>query len=868
VSLLARSSARYLLKRPLRALLAVAGIALGVSVVVAIDRVNASAERAFRLSTEAVAGRATHQISGGSLGLDERLLATFRAAAPGLPFAPIVEDVVVLPSPDGRGRNRTLRLLGVDPFSEPPFRSLLAGSAQPAAGSLDVARLLTERGAVLLSAVTAAELGLEAGDRFTVRVGTRPRELSVLGTIEPADETARAALANLLVADIATAQETLGLIGRLSRVETLAAPSEPAAAAALEALTRGLPPGAVLEPTAARAGALETMTRAFRLNLRALSWLALLCGALLIYNTMSFSVVERRSLFGLLRAVGASRHEVFLLVLAEAAALGLLGSALGGAAGAWLGRGLVALVTQTINDLYFVLSVRDAAAASGSILRGGAIGLAVTLLAAAAPAREAMGVDPRSAIAQSALEIKARRWSGGALFVGVGCFALSALCFVVDARSLPWAFAGLFALLVGAAAVTPAATAAFGSAIGAVPGIGLRTRLAARGLVRSLSRTAVAVAALSLAIATAIGVDLMITSFRGAVETWLSGTLAADFYVAPPQRMATAAQLVIPDELVAEARALPGIERVHTLRTATAPSGSAVGARGGAPLRVSGIDLSRRGFEAFDLGAAGGGSSAYRVWEDFQAGAAIVSQPLAYNRRLKVGDTLTLASPAGSRVVPIRGIFRDYGPGDGVVVVADATFRAVWPEAKVAALSVLAPRGASSAELRALESALRDLAREDREIVVESSRSLREGSMAIFDRTFRVTGVLRLLTLAVAVIGVLAALTSVELERAREFGVLRAQGMTPGELVRLVLTETGLLGLAAALLAMPLGALLSALLVYVINRRSFGWSMDLVLEPRAFAVAAGLALAAALLAGLYPAWRVGRVAPAEVLRSE
>jgi putative ABC transport system permease protein len=862
VSLLARSSARYLLKRPMRALLAVTGIALGVAVVVAIDRVNASAERAFRLSTEAVAGRATHQVSGGSTGLDERLLAKLRDAAPGLPFAPIVEDVVVRPAADARGRSRTLRLLGVDPFSEAPFRALLAGPARTSGAAWDVARLLTEPGAVVLSSATAEDLGVRPGDRFSVRIGTQRRELLLLGTIEPGDESSRAALANLLLADIATAQETLGLVGRLTRIETLAVEGDPADRRALESLARALPPGTVLEPTAARAGALDTMTRAFRLNLRALSWLALLCGALLIYNTMSFSVVERRALFGLLRAAGASRREIFVLVLSEAAALGIIGSALGGVSGAWLSRGLVALVTQTINDLYFVLSVRDAAAAAGSVARGAAIGLGVTLLAAAAPALEAMRVDARSAIARSGLEGKARRWSGLALAVGLACFLASAVCFAIDARSLPWAFAGLFALLAGAAAITPATTAAFGRLVGALPGAGVRTRLAARGLVRSLSRTAVAVAALSLAIATAIGVDLMIGSFRGAVESWLAGTLAADFYVAPPQRMATAAQLVIPDALVAEARALPGVERVHTLRTATVPSETP----GGVPLRVSGIDLSRRGFTAFDLGVSAG--EADRAWEAFQGGAAIVSQPLAYNRGLQVGDVVTLASPAGRREVPIRGVFRDYGPGDGVVVVADAAFRALWPEAKVAAMSVFAPPNARPVELRALETALRDLARADREIVVESSRSLREGSMAIFDRTFRVTGVLRLLTLAVAVIGVLAALTAVELERAREFGVLRAQGMTPAELVRLVLTETGLLGLAAGLLAMPLGALLSALLVYVINRRSFGWSMDLVLAPRAFAIAGGLAVAAALLAGLLPAWRIGRVAPVEALRAE
>ena len=140
--------------------------------------------------------------------------------------------------------------------------------------------------------------------------------------------------------------------------------------------------------------------------------------------------------------------------------------------------------------------------------------------------------------------------------------------------------------------------------------------------------------------------------------------------------------------------------------------------------------------------------------------------------------------------------------------------------------------------------------------------------MAVFDRTFRVTGVLRLLALLVAVLGVLAALTSLELERGREFGVLRAAGMTPGELARLTLSETGLLGLAAGLIAMPLGALLSAILVYVINRRSFGWTMQLEVTPGPFLLALGLALGAALAAGVYPAWRSSRILPAEALRSE
>ena len=212
--LLARSSRRYLTRRPLRLLLAIGGVALGVSVVVAIDLVNASATRAFRFSTEAIAGRATHQISGGSAGLDEALFARLVSMPGAPPLAPIVEDAVVVLAEDGRERPRSLRLLGVEPFSERPFRDFLMSAGQASSrrlATVDWTRLLREPGTVVLSRETARELKLEAGSAFRVRVGTSTRELRLLGTIDPADASVRAALSNLVFADIATAQETLGL---------------------------------------------------------------------------------------------------------------------------------------------------------------------------------------------------------------------------------------------------------------------------------------------------------------------------------------------------------------------------------------------------------------------------------------------------------------------------------------------------------------------------------------------------------------------------------------------------------------------------------------------------------------------------------
>ena len=275
-----------------------------------------------------------------------------------------------------------------------------------------------------------------------------------------------------------------------------------------------LPPEAVLSRTASRSESLAKMTAAFRLNLRALSLLALLCGALLIYNTMSFSVVERRSLFGLLRAVGTSRRQIFGLVAREALEIGLVGSLLGAVAGVVLGKGLVVLVTQTIQDLYFTLSVREAAAAWGSVARGVTVGVAASLIAALAPAREATSTEPRATLVRSVLERGARRTARRGAWLGLALWLLAAVLLWIDTASLPLAFLALFAVLAGAALVSPQATALLAVAVGLLMSRrrGLLARMAARGVVASLSRTGVAVAALSIAVAAH---DLEACSRRG-----------------------------------------------------------------------------------------------------------------------------------------------------------------------------------------------------------------------------------------------------------------------------------------------------------------------------------------------------------------
>ena len=845
---LARLALRHLRRHPWQVALAVLGIALGVAVAVSIDLANESARRAFVLATEAVTGRATHQIVGGPSGLPDELYRVLRVELGARRSAPVVVGDVAALDP----RGRTFTLLGVDPFAEGPFRPYFGGEDGPADRLPPVAALVTRPGAVLAARPTAAALGLAVGERLTVRAGGARHELTLVGLLDPADAVSARAMAGLLVADIATAQEVFGAAGQLSRIDLIVGEDE-AGRALLARVARALPPGAELVAAGARAGTTAQMIRAFQWNLTALSLLALVVGMFLIYQTMTFSVVQRRPLIGSLRAIGVTRGEIFTLVMGEALLIGVAGTAAGLGLGLGMARGLLALVTRTINDLYFVLAVRDVALDPLALGKGLALGVGATLLAALAPAIEATGAPPRVVMSRGALETQARRAVTGATWLGLGLGGGGAVILAVPAGIIG-GFAGLFVLMIGAALVAPGAALVLLRGLHPLAGsaFGMLGRLATRGIAAALSRTSVAIAALMIAVSAAIGVGVMIASFREAVVRWLDGTLRADLYVSAPSLVGNRPDATLDAVLAARLAATPGVAHAGTSRRALVP-----GPRG--PVQVIALDLdpARPPGWRFREGGSDG------VWS--AGGAVIVSEPYANRHRVRAGAAVRLRTDRGERDFRVAGVFYDYGSSAGVVVMSRQTYDRFWDDRKISGLAIEAAPGV---DLGALTAALRERAAGGPEIVVRSNRELREASLAIFDRTFAITGVLRTLTVAVAFLGMLAALMALGLERAREIGVLRTLGLTPRQVWVLLTAQSGLMGLLAGVLAVPGGLLLAGVLVFVINRRSFGWTMPIDPSPAILLQGVALSVLAAVLAGLYPAWKMATALPADALRDE
>jgi len=851
-SILWRASLRHLWRHPWQLSLAVLGVGLGVSVMIAIDVASGSAQRAFELSSSTLEGKATHSIEGGVEGLPGELYRRIRIELGMRLAAPIVETYVA----PANQPERTLLMLGVDPFAEAPFRSFLGG---PEGEDFGLGDFLTTPGSVLMTEEAAIELDIELGGRLEIDVGGKTRSIELLGFLHPSDETERLAMTDLMVADIATAQELLGLEDRLTRIDLQI--GDGVQGEKVLADLRGSLPGDVQLVTAATRNATAAeMTRAFRLNLQALSLLGLLCGAFLIYNTMTFAVVQRRQLMAILRALGTTRRQILTLVLGEALIIGLMGVILGEIVGWLLGKGLVSLVTRTINDLYFVLNVRQVSVEPWTLAKGALIGMGTTFAAALVPSWEASSTAPRAALSRSDLESRIHRALPLTSTVGVSLVLLGLVLLLVPGQYLLPAFAGLFAVLMGLALLTPLATLGFMHLLTPLAGrlFGQLGRVATRGVATALSRTGIAVAALMVALSVTVGVDLMIRSFRSTVTEWLEYTLPADLYVSvfttQARRYSTVGSTMGPEAFEA-LRSLPDVAGANALRHFTASFGDTQS-------RAIAIDLDPLAEGVFHFKEGDPGAA----WEPFRAGRAVmVSEPLAYRTGVRAGDQIRLATPAGPHSLKVAGIYYDYSSEQGVLFLDRGLYRRLWGDDKVTAISLHAKPGA---DLDHLEDSVRATLGPDNRAQIVSNGELRERSLEVFDRTFVITGVLRTLAVIVAFVGVLSSLMALQLERTRELGVLRACGLTPGQLWLLVTQQTGLMGLVAGLVSLPVGIIMATIMIFIINRRSFGWSLQMEISPVTLAQALLVAVLAALLAGCYPAWRMASTSPAESLREE
>jgi putative ABC transport system permease protein len=373
-------------------------------------------------------------------------------------------------------------------------------------------------------------------------------------------------------------------------------------------------------------------------------------------------------------------------------------------------------------------------------------------------------------------------------------------------------------------------------------------RLALEDVAASLSRTGIAVAALGMAVAAMIGVSIMVESFRVSLRDWLTQTMRADIYVAAPGPGVGSPERRIEPAVLNALIATPGVADHSSSRSVVVHS-----SRG--DIALDALHLAPGSYAGIDVTAG----DPRTIWTAYDSGALLLSDSLAWRLRLRPGDRLSLVTVSGPREFPIAGIYHEYGSGLGSAMMSIEVYRRLWHDDAITALGLyLAPGVVAAQEMHRLRAA----AGGRQALLIRSNADIRAMSLAIFDRTFIITRVLYWLAAGIAAVGLVSALLAWELDRKHELSVLRALGLTPRGAATLVTAQTVFMGGAALLAAIPAGLIIAVVLTKVVDRRAFGWHIEMHLRGAQFLNALALALAAALLAGLYPAWRaaVGPIA--------
>jgi putative ABC transport system permease protein len=765
-----------------RALLSVLGIALGVALGYGVHLVNRAAVGDLAAAVRSLAGEADLEVRGGRSGFPESLYPEIAR----LPGVALVSPGLELEA-GVAGSERTLRVVGLD--------IVRAAALQPALAAQETRLALLEPDKVLL---TAAARELMPGGRLRLTVGQRTVELEI------ADELADASIKGVAaLTDIATAQWRLDRLGQLNRLDIRLAPGANAEEVR-ERIAARLPPGVHVSAVSALETASGYPSRAYRVNLNVLAMVALFTGGFLVFSAQALEVARRRGEHALLRVLGIEGRGIARLVLLEAGALGCLGALIGlglgyalavaavHAAGADLGAGFFRGVTPQI-DFSLLGAVGYFAAGIGVALAGAL--LPALDAARAAPARALKAGD-----VQRLFERLAPAWPGVALIA-----AGAALAQLGPVGELPlFGYVAIACLLVGAIALMPRLAQAVFDALPLPRSPALA--LAVAQLRAARGQAAVSLAAIVASFSLMAAMAIMVASFRQSVDGWLQAVLPADLYFRTTHAGDTGA---LDPQFEAQVRSLPEVGRAAFMR-----SGRLLLDPVRPPVSLLARDAAEGTFPVIGERYVRRPADPAGIW---------VSEALADRYGHAPGSRVRLPLAGAWHDFVVLGVWRDYARQHGAVLIERADYIALTGDRRSNDAALWLAPGASIAQAML---ALRGLPGGDA-LDMAVPGEIREVSLRTFDRSFAVTYAMEAVAVLVGLFGLSSSLAAIVLARRHEFGMLRHLGVTRRQVGGMLAAEGALLAALGALAGLLVGGAISLILVYVVNRQSFNWSMEL-----------------------------------------
>lgn len=817
-------------RHPWRHLTVVLAVMLGVALSLSVHLINQSALAEFSQAVRSVNGAADLELRAATGGFDESVYARVAQHPQVAVASPVVEaQTIARPRhlPPG-ARPPPLRVLGLDALVAPA----LSPEIQPRPAEGQDRLTVIDPHVVFLNPAARRALAARPGDEIELQAGTRWRRWTVAGAVA-------AGGGPLVVMDIAGAQDAFGRLGQLSRIDLRLVPGADPARLLREI---GLPAGVQATTPRASEERISSVSRAYRVNLTVLAFVALFTGSFLVFSVLSLSVARRSPQFALLGVLGMTAGERRRLVLAEAATLGGLGSLLGVAAGAGLAALALRLFGGDLGGGYFAGVAPPLQWSTPAALGHVALGVCAALAGAWLPARQAERLPPAQALkglgqVHGALPRGWRR-AWGALLLGLGAL----LALLPPVAGLPlFAYASVACILVGGIACVPEAVAL----LIARP----RTRrpewlLALERARRQRHAATAAVAGIVASLSLSVALTVMVASFRESVSQWLDQVLPAPLYLRAGLSPSGTEGAYLDPALVERIAALPDVERVEPLRVTPLllqpqrPAVALIARSLHDPARQ--LPLAARS-TMLDASAKPPGTV-----------AVFVSEAMADLYDVRPGSQLRLPLGAGVEVW-VQGVWRDYARQHGSIVMPREDFVRLTGDRRVNDLALWPRAGEDVAQL---QSRIRALEGATDTLEFASAETIRAASLRIFDRSFAVTYWLQAVAIGIGLFGIAATTSAQTLARRKEFGLLRHLGFTRRQVTKVVAGEGLAWTLAGTLWGTLLGVAVSAVLVHVVNPQSFHWTMDMRLPAGRLAALALTVIAA----GTLTAWLASQAA--------
>jgi putative ABC transport system permease protein len=839
---------------PLGEALNIVGIGLAVAVYISIQCVNESADRAFSASVEVVTGKADAEIVKrvGILPEDNFLKVIqhpdIKAATP------ILEKTATLIDKPGE----YLRVIGVDFFSNAEFSTFATDKITQEDEKTGV-EFLTIPEAIGISDRLARRLNLKKGDEIKLQTSTGVKKAKVVGIFELREEYIGAD-EHIALMDIAHAQEFFNHVGELSRIDLIRHEG-----VSMDTLKAALQPylssGAFIQEPKRRSERLVNMTEAFRLNLVALSLVALLVSVFLIYNTTTANVARRYHDIGIWRALGATRAQIRRLFILEAIALAILGSAFGLPLGYFLAQTLVEQASQTISALYVMVSIQKVFFPIEQAGVAVALAMAAAIFGAWIPAKKASEIDPAKALQPANIHLSASQhiptWSAlGILFLGMGveCARQS------DRFGPQWlSFGTALFLLLSVAFLCPIVFWTSVKIAKIIPGT--FWRLAMSQFEMAFTRNVILSASIICAVAMVVGILIMITSFRSTVNQWLQQTVKADIFIAPLSSVGAGAQEVLPKNLIDKVKGFIPETHLDTYREITIEYQ-------GTPVRLASIQ--------FNVAAEHGGirfmeeksrrvarpallkQSAEKEW-------IIVSESFSRRYDVRPRHRIRLMTDSGEKTFRVAGVFQDYTTESGLILIDSKTYQKYWNDKQINSLAIYASKDQPT---ESLKNSIKEAIKEYGAFMLYSNRDLRRQVLQIFDQTFAITSLLQSVTMLICAIGIYLNIIVHGMERSRIMAALRAQGVSQWQLQRVYGWEALFLGSIAVGMGIAAGYALSWVLANVINVAFFGWTIAMNIPKKEIVLLGTAALFILIAAAWLASWRLGKQSIAMAIKTD